>query len=237
MRIGLVSCRCENRNISFNMSQMKRALEETKGKADLLCFGEAFLQGFDSLCWNYETDSRMAVGQRSETMDQIRLWTLEYQTDLLFGYIEKDGECLYSSCAVISQGKIVHNYRRISKGWKEFRITDEHYCEGNKTEEFVLKGRSFMISLCGDLWDYPERFVTKHILIWPVFLSFPLEEWENGALEEYARHAAEVSKTTLMINPIDGETSTHGGSFRFVDGKVKDRLPFDREGILIVDVG
>ena len=236
MRIGLVSCRCENKNISFNMSQMRRALEEARGKADLLCFPEAFLQGFDSLCWDYETDSHMAVSQDSETMREILSWTLEYHADLLFGYIEREKERLYSSCAVVSEGKIIHNYRRISKGWREYSITDEHYCEGTETEEFNLRGKKFMISLCGDLWDYPERFVTGHVLIWPVFVSIPVEEWENGALQDYAGQAALAAKTALMINPIDEEGITHGGSFRFIDKEVTDRLSFDREGVLIVDV-
>ena len=62
MKIGLASYRCENRNTRFNISQIGRAMKEARGKADLLCFGEAFLQGFDSLCWNYETDQAMAAG-------------------------------------------------------------------------------------------------------------------------------------------------------------------------------
>ena len=49
MRIGLVSYRCENRNISFNMDQIELAMKRASGKADVLCFSEAFLQGFDSL--------------------------------------------------------------------------------------------------------------------------------------------------------------------------------------------
>ena len=49
MRIGLVSYRCENKNVFFNISQIERAMSEEKGKVDLLCFGEALLQGFDSL--------------------------------------------------------------------------------------------------------------------------------------------------------------------------------------------
>ena len=52
MRIGLVSYRCENRNTEFNMSQIELAMQRSKGKIDLLCFGEAFLQGFDALYWD-----------------------------------------------------------------------------------------------------------------------------------------------------------------------------------------
>ena len=51
MTIGLVSYRCKDKDISFNMSQIERALRDTAGKVDLLCFGETFLQGFNSLCW------------------------------------------------------------------------------------------------------------------------------------------------------------------------------------------
>ena len=54
MRIGLVSYRCKNRDVAFNMGQIERAMRHSEGKADLLCFGEAFLQGFDALCWDYD---------------------------------------------------------------------------------------------------------------------------------------------------------------------------------------
>ena len=61
MNIGLASYRCENKNIEFNINQMERAMREAQGKVVLLCFGEAFLQGFDSLCWDYEIDKNTAV--------------------------------------------------------------------------------------------------------------------------------------------------------------------------------
>ena len=47
--------------IAFNISQIEKALSAAQGRVDLLCFGEAFLQGFDSLSWDYETD-KLAYG-------------------------------------------------------------------------------------------------------------------------------------------------------------------------------
>ena len=236
MRIGLVSYRCENRNVEFNMKQIELAMQRTKGKVDLLCFGEAFLQGFDALCWDYETDKAIALELSSETISQLRRWTIQYGTSLLVGYIEKDGERLYSSCAVLSNGEILHNYRRISKGWKEYTRTDEHYCEGNETGAFHLHGKEITIALCGDLWDYPDRFRTDQLLIWPVYVNFTTEEWEQGTLDEYAAQAALAANDVLMINPIDHEPLNHGGSFHFHNGKTVARIPFDREDVLIVDV-
>ena len=90
MRIGLVSYRCENKNVFFNMSQIERAMSEAKGKVDLLCFGEAFLQGFDSLCWDYETDKNLAIELESEAILRLRHWTVQYGMSLLTGYIEKE---------------------------------------------------------------------------------------------------------------------------------------------------
>ncbi len=234
MRIGLASYRCENKNTEFNINQIERAMREAQGKVELLCFGEAFLQGFDSLCWDFEIDKNIAVSKESETMERLRKMTVQYGMAILLGYIERDGERLYSSCAVIADGTIVHNYRRISRGWKEFTRTDEHYCEGTVTGEFRLQGQDFMVALCGDLWDFPERFRTGHTLLWPVYVNYSKEEWEGGAIEEYAAQAVLAAGETLMVNPLDNDPVNHGGSFCFRNGTVAARLPFDTEGVLIV---
>ena len=236
MRIGLVSYQCKNRDIAFNMKQIKLAMQRSQGKTDLLCFGEAFLQGFDALCWDYETDKTIAMDLSSETISQLRSWTIQYGISLLVGYIEKDEKRLYSSCAVLSDGDIVYNYRRISKGWKEYSITDGHYCEGNETGAFHLHGKEITIALCGDLWDCPERFRTDQFLIWPVYVNYTIEEWNQGTLDDYAAQAALVADDVLMINSIDHEPANHGGSFHLHNGKIIARIPFDREGILMVEI-
>ena len=236
MRIGLVSYRCENRNIAFNMSQVELAMKRCAGKADLLCFGEAFLQGFDAFCWNYDEDKKTALALSSEPLSRLKRWTVQYGISLAAGYLERDREKLYSSCAVISDGEIIHNYRRVSKGWKEYTKTDGHYCEGDQTGTFRLRGKEFMLALCGDLWDDPGRFRTEHPLIWPVYVNYTAEEWRAGALDEYAAQAALAADDVLMINPLDHQPVNHGGSFRFHRGKVIAGIPFDREGILTVDI-
>lgn len=236
MRIGLASYRCENRNLAFNMRQIELAMKASEGKVDLLCFGEAFLQGFDALSWDYETDRAIALEQSSETMAQLQKWTLQHGVSLITGYIEKEREKLYSSCIVISDGKIIHNYRRISKGWKEYSKTDAHYCEGNRAEPFQLHGRNIALALCGDLWEFPERFRTEHLLIWPVYVNYTVDEWNQGSLEEYAHQASLAAKDVLMINPIDIAPTNHGGSFHFQNGKTVARIPFDQEDILTVEI-
>lgn len=235
MRIGLACYEFRNGDTEYNLGQIEKGLTEAAGKADLLCFGETFLQGFDALCWDYEKDRSVGVNRDSETFAQLKKLTVKTGVDLLTGYIEAEGDALYSSCVLISGGRTVYNYRRISVGWKEFSRTDAHYREGGVTEDFDYRGRKLRITLCGDLWEYPERFRTDGVLIWPVYVDFSLEDWKREE-KEYAVQAAKAADTVLMVNSITRTPVCHGGAFRFEKGEIKEKLPFDREGILYTDL-
>lgn len=183
MKIALAAARFIDGDVAFNLSQMKKYMLEAKSQgAELVCFGESFLQGFNGLCWDIEKDKKIAIAPDSEAMTAIKSWTVEIGVDVLFGYIEREGETLYSACGLVSGGEILHNYRRISEGWKERALTDGHYREGNSTETFSYQGRTCGVTLCGDLWVYPERFRGKaDILFWPIFVNFsPPEVAGNG---------------------------------------------------------
>lgn len=235
MKIGLAAYEFINGDMEHNIAQVEKGLKLAHGRVDLLCFGEAFLQGFDSLCWEYEADRQTAVSVDSEAMGKLCDLSRRYQTDLLIGYMEKSGEALYSSCAVIVEGKLAHNYRRVSKGWKDYTMTDGHYQEGNETVGFCYRGRTVQIALCGDLWDFPERFKTSGLLIWPIYVNFSEEDWAQQE-PEYARQAQLAARQTLMVNSLSHDPDSCGGAFWFVDGKTESKLDFNKEEILIVEV-
>lgn len=235
MKIGLAVYEFKNNDPAFNISQIEKAMSGLRGSVDLLCFGECFLQGFDSLVWDYERDKNVAVSANSETMERLCGLTLKYGVDLLIGYMERSGEKIYSSCALIEKGKLVHNYRRISKGWKEYTITDEHYCEGSETDEISYRGRIFGIALCGDLWDYPEKFKTTGVLIWPIYVNFGENDWA-GYEAEYAQQAGLAAEKTLLVNSVSHDPDAIGGAFCFENGRIKDRLSYGTEGVLTVDI-
>ena len=237
MRIALASVRMVNRNIRYNLSQMEYYMVNAQRKgAGLVCFGETFLQGFDALTWCFETDQAMAISTDSNIFAEICGMSIKHGIDVLFGYVELDGDSIYSSCALVSSGKLYHNYRRISKGWKEYTKTDEHYREGDTVEVFYYKEKKCVIALCGDLWDYPERFdLGEDLLLWPVYVSWTAEEWESGTKAEYAEQAGKCCPNTLYVNSIC-DCDAYGCAAFFEKGTVKKELPISHEGLLFVEV-
>lgn len=235
MRVALAPYGFVNGDLESNLSQLERGLKAAQGRAELACFGESFLQGFDGLNWDYAYDRELAVSADSPVMRRICDMTVRYGTDLLFGYIEEDRGDLYSSCALVQEGKILHNYRRISKGWKERFVTDPRYREGEETGNFSYRGQVFKIALCGDLWEAPERFCTQGVLLWPVYVNFSLEEWAEEE-REYAKQAALAAERVLLVNSISREPDSHGGAFDFFRGEVQQRACFDAQELLIVEI-
>lgn len=236
MKIALACYQFKNNEIQANLQKLESGMKLASSKqADLVCFGEAFLQGFDSLNWNYEHDKEIAVSQNDATNITIFELTIKYKVDIMFGYFEKDDQRIYSSEIIMSKGKILYNYRRISKGWKEYRITDEHYCEGTNTSPFKYHNLNCQIALCGDGFEYPQRFTNNDLLFWPLYVNYDLNQWEQY-LPDYLAKANTISKQVLLFNSLSKEPSSVGGAYYFKNKKIQKTYPFEQEGILVIEI-
>lgn len=237
MKIALACARIVDRDMEHNLAQMEKYMAKASDAgACLVCFGEAFLQGFNAFEWDYETDKNLAVSLKSNLFKRIRTMAGKYGIDVLFGYNELDGEKIYSSCALMTPEGIHHNYRRISRGWKEYWKTDDHYREGDCVTPFDYRGRKMVIGLCGDLWDYPDRFrLGEDVLIWPVYVDWTEEEWYGGGRQEYAEQAALCCGNVLYVNSV-AENGAFGGALHFKNGSVDSELSINQEGMLLVEI-
>lgn len=234
MKIGLASYKFINNDIEFNIIQIEKALQSAEN-IDILCLGEAFLQGFDAFNWNYDNDKNIAISKDSNIMKKLEQMSKDYNIDLAFGYLEIDNEDLYSSYAIIIDGKLTYNYRRITIGWKEYLLTDHHYKEGNEVLTFNYKDHNITIALCGDMWDCPEKFKSNDLLIWAVYVNFTIEEWKDEEIE-YAKQALLACSNTLMINSLSENPNCYGGCFHFKDGEIKNKLDYNIETILTIEI-
>ena len=95
-------------------------------------------------------------------------------------------------------------------------LRDNHYKEGESVKTFSFMGHDFEIALCGDLWDVTwDKFVTKAIVLWPVYVSFTLEEWtqEDSSMKQLSIFWVNVFISFVFILKKSG-----AGSPRRVDG-------------------
>lgn len=245
MKIALASAQVKNRNIEFNMQAMIDAMNKASGQADVILFGESVLQGFDSLCWDYETDKHMAVALTDAPIQRMCKAAKQYGIAVSFGFIERIDDNLYSSQIFIgSDGEIVTVFHRVSIGWKEYSKTDDHYREGKHFEKFCYGGKSFAIGLCGDLWTdgRPEEMkaLNTDVVLWPVWCDYKADEWNNSIKHEYAEQAGLCGDSVLLVNPCcadpDAPDVASGGLAYFRNGSIVSELSAGNSGTMIVEV-
>ena len=254
MRIALAAVGLKTNDTERNKDRIISVLREYGGRADMAVFGETFLQGFDCLACEYARDRETAVTQDSPVIGEIRAAAARNRIAAALGYVERDGEKLYSSLLVIGKdGGTIADYRRISPGWKEKRA-DGHYREGDRFLTFPFEGRRFSAALCGDLW-YDEnirkmRELAPDIVLWPVYVDYTEDEWNASVKYEYARQAARACENVLFVNPVcldparpagtdPGEDvfgPARGGAAYFRGGEIALERAAGKEGVLVVGI-
>ena len=79
-----------NENITHNKNTIIRTIQKYSCVADIIIFGEAFLQGFYGPTFDVEHDKQLAITQDSNIIDEICCVAKEYATAVSFGFIEKE---------------------------------------------------------------------------------------------------------------------------------------------------
>ncbi len=246
MRIALAATPVIDREVQHNLQVILDTVSALTGKADLVLFGEAVLQGFDAFTWNYDQDCSLAVATDDPAIDQIRTVAKQSAIAVSFGYLEKAGDCLYSSQLFIgADGEILQNFHRVSPGWKE-PCADHHYAEGENFVPFTYLGKRLVIGLCGDLWTpgRPEELLAldADTILWPVYCDYDPGEWNAQIKLEYAEQAKLCGRNVLLVNPVcmtsspAGTSLAAGGAAWFRDGSVMKELPAGGQGVLLVEV-
>ncbi|MCL2861322.1 MAG: carbon-nitrogen hydrolase family protein [Firmicutes bacterium] len=244
MKIGLVSEKFIDGEILNNLFIIEKRLKENID-CDLLLFGEAFLHGFDALSWEYKKDIEIAITSDSNEIQKIQQLAKENSTAVGFGYFEQDNNDppnIYCSYAIIDKnGKLIFNYRRMSKGWKEFTKTCDKYKEENKITIGEIEGKKFLCFICGDLWDdnilNNAKLITKKhncdFIIWPNCLDYSIEQWKTE-INDYAQRVKNIKPPTLLINS-HSETA-NGGVAVFKNGKTLSQLKMGKIDILTTKI-
>ncbi len=255
MKIGLVVAEMKTNDLLFADIQLEKyIIYGIENNIDLLCFGEAYYQGFYYIKGDYKRDL-----ENSLTMDNMkdiivkiynklvkRGFNINEMPDISIGYIEKNIEgdnCIYSSNIIVNtEGDIIYNFRRISPGWKEKHYWDDfRYREGDKIERFNYKEKNLSLALCGDLWYDDEKLIEYEnleidALLWPVYVDFSVEKWKTMKYE-YAERVKNIKVPILFINSyLDMENKARGGALVIKDGDILEELEMEDIGVLLYEI-
>lgn len=244
MRCALAALGFINGNSERNLMTVLDTLQQYAGQADVVLFGESFLQGFFAADFNPAHDHGIALTLDSPAIRRIREAARECATAVSFGFIERDGCDFYSAQLTISaSGDIADHYRRVSPGWK-LPHAGENYREGEGFRAFTLGGKRVVVGLCGDLW-YDEHVeaindLAPEVVLWPVYTDYSPDEWNTAIKQEYAEQAGKINADVLYVNSVcldrEDEEIARGGAAHFRGGEIMRELPSGEEGSLIVDL-
>lgn len=117
MRCALASIGFINNDLQYNKQAIINTMIKYADKADIVLFGEAFLQGFYAATFEPEHDKALAVAQDDRIIRDICNVAKQYAIAVSFGFIEKAGDIFYSSQITIDKsGTIIDVFRRVSPG-------------------------------------------------------------------------------------------------------------------------
>ena len=224
MKYALAAVGFINEDIEYNKAVLADTLRKCAGRADVVIFGEAFLQGFYGINFIAKHDTTVSISRDDMIIREICSMAKEYTIAVSFGFIEKDGDVFFSSQMTIDKnGQIIDLYRRVSH----------------------LLGREVAIGLCGDLW-YEENITRLNelepdIVWWPVYTDYNYLEWNNTVKFEYAKQAGKINAPVFYVNSVcmdkpDNREIAKGGAALFDKSFIKEELPAGNEGVLIVEV-
>lgn len=244
MRCALAAVGFINENTEFNYNKIVSLMKEYKDRADLIIFGEAFLQGFYAVTFEYHHDISIAISAEDEMIKQIANTAIKNKIAVSFGFIEKNGNDIYSSQITIDKnGQIIDLYRRVSEGWKE-KTAGVEYKEGSGFHTFSFMGERISTGLCGDLWfDENVRKIAGlklSLILWPVYTDFNYRVWNETEKFEYAKQAAQFNCSTVLVNSYcldkEEEQIARGGACYFKDGKIMSEVPAGQEAVLVIEI-
>ena len=112
MKCALAAVGVLNGDVQHNQRVMMNVMKGCSGRADVVLFGEAFLQGFYGATFEVAHDRQVALYRGDAILQEIGRAARTYAIACSFGFIEKDGDSFYSSQMTLGQYRTIRRQRR-----------------------------------------------------------------------------------------------------------------------------
>ncbi len=199
-------------NKELNKNKINELLKCKFNRSDLLIFPEMSLTGFSM---HTEELAESLSGDSFQFFSKV---AQNFQTDVIAGLIEKDGEHFYNTLVHIDKsGGLVTSYRKIHP----FSLAgeDKYYSRGLTHKITAIKDFKIGLSICYDL-RFPElfRFYAKekvHLII--VIANWPINRIEHWNILLKAR-AIENQCFVAGVNRVGADlTAKYNGYSTVID--------------------
>lgn len=244
MIISLAATLSVDNDLEANLDSMEKMVAEAKlAHADLVLFGEAFLQGFEVLTFDYEYDiNNVALGVKGPEIMKVRQLAKKHDTGIGFGFYENDHSGIFATYLIVdSEGQTVVKYQRVSPGaW--IKDANVEYRMGKEFPVFEFGGERFTVMVFGDFWeDYLLDSIIEldpqvDAFLWPVHCDYTVEKWTTGEHEAYRARSQILAKPIFFVNNLRLEDDgAKGGAYVWRQSRELAALNPGQEGLISYD--
>ncbi|MDD5071034.1 MAG: NAD(+) synthase, partial [Candidatus Omnitrophica bacterium] len=190
--------------IKENSKKIIDSIKRARAKScDLIVFSELSIVGYppeDLLLKKHFIDKNL--GALNEIKEQCR--------DIIacVGFVNRDKNKIYNSCAIIQNRKIVDIYNKIFL--PNYGVFDEkrYFQKGDEIPVFIVNNCRFAVTICQDIWesDY-VRVLKKHDFDFVVNLSASPFQLGKFALREklFTKVARDLNSFVVYCNLVGGQ--------------------------------
>ena len=215
------------------------ALRAEQAGADLVCFPECYLQGYDT---RTEYVAQVAMELNSSAFDDVLAALSSLKPVVVFGLIEKEGASFYNAALAIESGKVVAHYRKSYLLKREQSI----FQPGGVMPIFNVIGVRVGINICYDL-AFPASVrraanAGAKLLVCPCSNMMPrnlAEQWKSRHNEIRALRAKQQG-IWILSSDIFGERegSISYGPTALIDprGTVAAQVPLLEAGMVVAEI-
>lgn len=215
------------------------AREAERRGADLVCFPECFLQGYDT---HPEHIASVAVELGSPVFHDVLRTFVSVKLVIVFGLIEQDAGIAYNSALAIQDGKVIAHYRKTHLLEGEAWV----FGRGSSSPVFEVQGMKVGINICYDL-SVPESIecaaaLGVTVLVCPCNNMLPrevAEKWKSRHNEMRSRHA-KAHGVWIVSSDVTGERDQciSYGPTAVIDplGTVVAQVPLQEVGMVMAEV-
>ena len=174
MKIAGVQCDIKLNDIPANLATLKRHLDQLADEElFLLAFPECFLQGY---CYeSLEEASAAAIEKDDAALQQVLDYAKEYDTHIVFGFLERDGESVYNACGLATRQGTLHRYHKVHL--PKLGV-DQFTTPGDTFQPVIVDGVSIGLNVCYDC-SFPEP--ARLLALQDVDLIVLPTNWPPGA--------------------------------------------------------